>query len=297
MRPAPTTWNIDPLELIVLALLLAGYLAVIGPLRHRLSIAEPVARRRIWSYVGGWATLALMLITPIDTLGRYYLFAAHSLQLFLIVTLAAPLLLYGLPEWLIARLLPLRALRQMTRGMFFTVVAATAFNGIILIWHIGPLYDAALRDTPLHELQMLCFLVAGLLTWWPLVTPLDRHLRLASPAQIFYLLLESLPLDIFGITAMFSPYVFYSTYANAPRLFSLLPPITDQQVSGGLLVVPGNLLDILLMSIVFFAWITRMESAQRAREHEQFAAEDAAEAAEGSEPAGVPLIRPADTVG
>lgn len=302
MRPAPTSWNVDPLVLLALALLLAGYLAAIGPLRRRLRIAAPVARHRIWSYAGGWAALVLVVVTPLDTLGRYYLFAAHSLQLILIITLAAPLLLYGLPEWLMERLLPLRALRQLTRNLLFTVAAAGAFNFIILIWHIGPLYEAALRDTRLHDLQLLCFLAAGLLTWWPLVTPLDHHLRLASPLQIFYLMLESLPLDVFGIATMFAPYVFYATYAAAPRVLGLLPPMTDQQVSGGILVVPGNLVDIVIMSVVFFVWINRMEVAQRAHEREQFAAEDATALAasaidEAPLPVELPAIQPADSRG
>ena len=299
MRPAPTSWSFDPLVLLGLAVLLAGYLAAIGPLRRRLGIAEPVARRRVWSYAGGWAALALVLVSPLDTLGRYYLFAAHTAQLFLIITLAAPLLLYGLPEWLVERLLPLRALRQLTRNVLFTVAAAGAFNTIILVWHIGPLYEAALRDTTLHDFQMLCFLVAGLLTWWPIVTPLDRHLRLASPLQIFYLMLESLPLDIFGIATMFAPYVFYATYAAAPRVLSLLPPLTDQEVSGGILVVPGNLVDIVIMSVVFFVWITRMEAAQRAREREQYADEDAAAqtVAGAMAPAVLPAVQPVDSLG
>ncbi len=289
MRPAPTTWSFDPLALLALAVLLAGYFAAIEPLRRRLGIAEPMARHRVWSYAAGWAVLALTIISPLDTLGRYYLFAAHTTQLFLITTVAAPLLLYGLPEWLMERLLPLRALRELTRNVLFSVAAAGVFNGTILIWHIGPLYEAALRDTRLHDFQLLCFLAAGLLTWWPLVTPLDRHLRLASPLQIFYLMLESLPLDIFGIATMFAPYVFYSMYASAPRVMDLLPPMADQQVSGGILVVPGNLIDIVLMSVVFFVWITRMEAAQREHERQQYAAEDAAEMQ--------PAIQSADSAG
>ncbi|HEU5437982.1 MAG TPA: cytochrome c oxidase assembly protein, partial [Ktedonobacterales bacterium] len=95
MRPAPTAWNLDPLVWLALALLLGGYLAAIGPLRRRLgSRAAPVAPGRIRCYLAGWLTLALCLLTPLDTLGRYYLFSAHTLQLFVLTTVTAPLLLY-----------------------------------------------------------------------------------------------------------------------------------------------------------------------------------------------------------
>lgn len=267
MRPAPTAWNLDPLAWLALALLLGGYLAAIGPLRRRLgSRAAPVARARVRCYLAGWLTLALCLLTPMDTLGRYYLFSAHTLQLFVLITATAPLLLYGLPEWLVGLLLPLRALRDATRGPLFPLLAAGSFNVIILVWHVGPLYEAALRDTGLHNLQMACFLAAGVLTWWPLLTPLDRHRRMSSPFQMFYLALESLPLDIFGVAAIFTPYVFYATYETAPRVFGWLSAGADQAVAGALLAVPGNVLDIVLLSVIFFVWITRMEAEQRARE-------------------------------
>src|SRR5262245_2494338 len=273
----PTSGSLAPMVLLALALLLGGYLVAIGPLR-RARGEEPVARRRIACFVAGWLMLALALVSPLDTLGRYYLLVAHTLQLLVLTTLSAPLLLLGLPEWLVAMLLPLRALRNATRGLLFTVICVLAFNGIILIWHIGPLYEAALRESGAPNLQSLSFLFAGIVTWWPLLTPLDRQTRMASPVQILYLTLESLPLDIFGAIAIFAGKVFYPAYAATPRIWGLAA-LTDQQIAGALLAVPGNLLDIVLMSVVFFSWIAKMEAAQRERERLAFASEAAEEKA------------------
>jgi putative membrane protein len=272
-RPAPTAWNLDPVLLLALALLLGGYFLVIGPLRRRVAPDEPTPPKRIAYYLSGWVALALTLITPLDTLGRSYLFLAHTAQLFLLTTLIAPLLMSGVPEWLVMLLLPTRSLRNATRGLLFPILCTVAFNAIILIWHIGALYEPALRDPALHNLQMLSFLLAGVLTWWPLLTPLDRHTRMATPFQMLYLALESLPLDIFGAIVIFAPGVFYSTYATAPRLFGL-SALADQQIAGAILAVPGNVIDIVLMSVIFFAWITRMERAQRARERIQYGDDD-----------------------
>ncbi|HZC78048.1 MAG TPA: cytochrome c oxidase assembly protein [Ktedonobacterales bacterium] len=263
--PAPTDWSFDPAVLLALAALLGGYLFIIGPLRERVAPDEPAQRRRIIAFAAGWLTLALALVSPLDALGRAYLFSAHTLQLFLLITVVAPLFLIGLPEWLWWTLLPTRALRDATRGVLFPTVAVIAFNGIILIWHVAPLYEAALHRAPLHDLQNASFLLAGLLTWWPLLTPLDRHTRLASPFQILYLVVESLPLDVFGAFTLFAQRVFYPTYALAPRLFGL-SPLADQAIGGAILAVPGNLLDIVLMSLAFFGWIAREEQAQAARE-------------------------------
>jgi cytochrome c oxidase assembly factor CtaG len=256
-------WNFDPVLLAVTLALLGGYLAAVGPLRERLG--EDVSRRKVILFIAGWLTLALAVFSPLDTIGRRYLFTASALQLLLITSLAAPLMLAGLPEWLVERLLPLRALRQMTRGFLFAVVAIVLFNGALLIWQITPLFEASLRNTAAHNLRLLTLLVAGIINWWPLLTPLDRHTRFASPFQIFYIAAESVPLDLFGLVCIFVGHVFYPTYANAPRLFGI-SALTDQALAGVLLAIPNNVFDFILMSVVFFGWIERSDRAQRARE-------------------------------
>ena len=260
----PTDWNFDPLAILVLALLLGGYLALIGPLGRRLGEPE-LPRPRIVAFVAGWALLALTVISPLDTLARHYLLTARALQVLLITTAVAPLLMAGIPEWVVWRALPVRALRDATRSLLFPLIVVVLFNGLVLVWHIPPLLNASLTNAALHDLSNLSFLLAGLLTWWPLLTPLDRDTRLAAPFQIFYLAAESLPLDIFGIFLMFKSGLVYTIYASAPRLFGI-SPIVDQQIAGGLLVIPGNFVDLVFMSVAFFGWINRIEQLQRERE-------------------------------
>jgi len=138
----------------------------------------------------------VVFVSPLEVLGRYYWFLGNTIQLFILITATAPLLMMGLPDWLVTWLIPLRVLRDATRTMLFPVIAAIAFNAVILAWHIGPLYDRALRNGTLYDLELLCYLIAGVLTWWPVLTPMDRHTRMSSPFQMLYLMLESLPLDI-----------------------------------------------------------------------------------------------------
>lgn len=271
----PLTWNFDPAVLLAMALLLGGYLYIVGPLRARLAPDDETPMRCRVYFVAGWAVLLLTLISPLDTYGRYYMFAAHTTQLFLIITLATPLLLLGVPEWLTWTLLPTRAIRNATRGLMFPISATLLFNGIILVWHVGPIFEASLHNETLHDLASLSFVVAGLLTWWPLLTPLDTQQRLHHPVQMLYLVFESLPLDIFGVFTMFAVRIFYPTYALAPHLFGL-SAVEDQAAGGAILAVPGNIIDIILMSMVFFVWIQRMERAQQEKEREMYAEEDAA---------------------
>jgi cytochrome c oxidase assembly factor CtaG len=260
-----TAWNVDPVVIVALLALLGSYLYAIGPLRTRFRLGAPAPRRRVIYFIGGLLLLALVVLSPLDTIGRRYLFSAHAVQLFLLITAVAPLLLAGLPEWLVARLLLREEWRAATRSLFFPLVAVLAFNGIILLWHIPRLYEASLHNLGLHNLQLLCILLAGMVDWWPLLTPMDRHTRLASPFQILYLGAESLPLDLFGLITIFSRAPFYPTYAAAPRVFGI-SALLDQQLAGGIIAVPNNIIDFILMSVVFFGWIARMEDEQRARD-------------------------------
>jgi putative membrane protein len=262
---AVSDWNLDPVLLAALLALLGAYLVAVGPLRERFGFGEAASWRKVILFISGWLVLALSVVSPLDTIGRRYLFTASALQLLLITSLAAPLLLAGLPEWLVARLLPMGALRKMTRGFWFAFSAIVIFNGAILIWQVEPLFEASLQNDGLHNLRLLTLLIVGVINWWPLLTPLDRHTRFASPFQIFYIAAESIPLDLFGLACIFVATVFYPTYANAPRLFGI-SALTDQALAGGLLAIPNNVFDLVLMSVVFFGWIERSDRAQRARE-------------------------------
>lgn|SRR5487761_1999548 len=263
--PSPWTWALDPAAILFLLALIGVYLLAIGPLRARYQPDEPIARKYPLAFISGWLLLLLSVISPLDTLGRYYLFTAHTVQLFIIITAVAPLLMMGLPDTLGRRLLPTRRLREVGRDPLFSVIAVVLFNLLILVWHAGPLYEVALQVTGWHDLQLLTFLLAGILTWWPLLTPADAHVRLAHPLQILYLAGESLPLDIFGIFTIFAAGVLYHTYDVAPRALGL-SAIADQQLAGGILAVPGNIVDLILMSLVFFGWVNQIERSQRERE-------------------------------
>ena len=54
-----------------------------------------------------------------------------------------------------------------------------------------------------------------------------------------------------------------------------MSPARRQAAGGAIIAVPGNVIDIVLMSIVFFGWIQNVKKTQRERERLQYAAEDA----------------------
>jgi cytochrome c oxidase assembly factor CtaG len=262
---ALTIWNADPLLWLALLALGVAYYAATGPLAARIGLKEPATRRERTVFGFGLALLALTLVSPLDTLGRTDLFSAHMLQLMLLNSLVAPLLLLGLPEaWghAIAR----RA-GPLGEGstLLLWAVATLVFNGVFLLWHAGPLYEMSLSNEIVHNIASLTLLLTGLVRWWPVLTPEKRQVRLAAPGQMIYILLESLPIDIFAVVLIFAPAPLYATYLHAPHFWGV-SALLDQQIAGCIALIPGTFADFILISIIFFAWLRRVDREQEAED-------------------------------
>lgn len=66
----------------------------------------------------------------------------------------------------------------------------------------------------------------------------------------------------------------YAPYLEAPRLWGL-SPATDQQLGGLIMWVPGNIIYIIIVSILFIRWMQKQEATQRTEEAKQDVEEEA----------------------
>jgi cytochrome c oxidase assembly factor CtaG len=74
--------------------------------------------------------------------------------------------------------------------------------------------------------------------------------------QILYAFFDGQPVDIFAFVLVFTGTVIYPYYAVPPQLG--ISPFADQAVGGALLLIPG-LVDLGVMSPLFFSWLGQME--------------------------------------
>ena len=264
-------WHFDPGVLLFLAALCGGYFAGIGPLRRRYNLGEPATRRQVLLFSSAIALTFLTLTSPLDVLGNDYLFSAHMAQAVILTTFVPPLLLLSLPDWLLSPLFRRDFVRGVMGGMPLLFLATLLFNVNFLLWLIPSLYDPAVRHAPLHDLQSLLFLLTGLLNWWPLITPVLNARRWSHPIQLLYLTLDGLPLGVTCVTLFFIDHPLYPIYASVPRLWGI-SILADLQLGSIILYAPGLLMDLVVLSVVFFKWLARQEEEARRREE----AEDAA---------------------
>jgi putative membrane protein len=130
------------------------------------------------------------------------------------------------------------------------------FNVVISFWHLPPMYNTAMAYHPIHIVQHLTFLVASVLLWWPLLSPLPELPRLAYPGQMLYCFLMVIPMSIVAIYIAMADHVLYPAYSVAPRVWDLTP-MSDQQIGGLIMWIPGGLLFYVVMTFVFFKWAGR----------------------------------------
>jgi len=245
------SWNWEPSILIGLALQAGVYLACVGPLRGRFPGSAPVPATQVQTFLLGVLVLFIALVSPVDTLAAVLL-SSHMVQ-HLLITMIAPLVLLDALVGPLFRPL-LRLPLALPAGRFLTnpLFTFSFFNLTFSLWHTPAYYDAALRSDAVHILEHATMFVTAALTWWPIFSPLDELPRLPDPAQCLYLFVESLPPTILGALITFAG-LLYPTYARAPRVWGISPEL-DQQAAGLLMWIPGSLVFLTVLTIVFFRW-------------------------------------------
>lgn len=257
-------WPFQPSVLAGLALLTGGYLGAVTRWRGCFPGSRPVAPGRIAAFLLAMAVLFLALHTPIDQLSDGYLFSVHMIQHLLLTLFVPPLLLYGLPGWLLRPLLVrwpflLRIGRVLTQP----VVAFALFNAIFIGYHLPAIYEATLASEPLHAFTHLLFIATGVITWWPVLGPLPELPRLPYPLQLLYLFLQTLPGVALGAPLTYATTVYYERYARAPRVWAALSPLRDQEVGGLIMWVGGGTFFLGVFVLVFLRWAAADDATPR----------------------------------
>jgi cytochrome c oxidase assembly factor CtaG len=261
-----TQWDWDPSLLLGTAAVIAGYLYAIGPLRIRYRLGPGVPMRRALAFFLGVDVIFFALFSPLDAVGDSYLFAAHMAQHLLLSLVGPPLMLLGLPAWLLQPLLRHRTTSTIGKGLTHPVVAAALFTANVWLWHAPPLYELTLVNEQVHILCHLLYIATGLLFWWPLLSPLQEGWPpLSLGGKLAYLFFSDMPMVLLGAGLTFSPPL-YPYYQHVPRIFGL-SVATDQQLGGLLMWIVGSIYFIVLASIFFLRWMLEQEEQQRRAEH------------------------------
>ena len=227
---------------------------------------HPASGTRASQRAALYAALAVIFVSlngPLHDLSDAYLFSAHMVQHLLLTLVMPPLLLFATPGEALRPLLRVRPIAAVARRLTTPVACFVIFNVVLAAWHLPPLYNTALELHPVHIAQHLMFMVAAVLMWWPLMSPLPELPRLAYPGQMLYCFLMVIPMSIVSVYIAMADSILYPLYATAPRLWGI-GPMMDQMIGGLIMWIPGGLFFYGVMSVVFFKWSQRQEDSAAA---------------------------------
>jgi cytochrome c oxidase assembly factor CtaG len=272
-------WPWSPGSLTFLILLCVVY--VLG-IRRAQRVAErngmttPVTTVRIIAFFGGVLLMALMLLTPIDTIARTQLFLAHMIQIVVLTTFCAPLILFGCSEALLKPFTNTPVARGLGRILTHPVLDSLLFNIVFLLWHSPLFYHLALLNPLLYHVELISIFLVSLFNWWPLVGSVQEWKHYGYPAQIVYTFFDGLPIDIMAFIYVYTGGVIYPYYHVPAQLG--ISAATDQSAAGALLLLPG-VVDFIVMTPLFFKWLGYMEQQMRLSDERRQRLAEAREAA------------------
>lgn len=152
----------------------------------------------------------------------HHLLTAHMAMHLLIMTLAAPLILFGAGPSLV------RWRPQITSCWLVGTLT-------MILWHVPAVFELALQSHFWHQFEHASFFVAGILFWWPVIQ-LHPVPRWSVPV---YLFLGTLPCDALSAFLVFCGHVVYRPYLAGDDHHGMfgLSPLEDQALAGALMWV------------------------------------------------------------
>ena len=180
--------------------------------------------------------LLTVYITPLHTIAVHYLLSVHLLQNVVTAEWAPGLVVFALPSSVARDVRRFRVVRVLTHPL----VALPLWLATYFVWHVPPIYDAALeRSGWLLDLEHLTYFLGGVLMWWPVV-----HGRYSDGVKALYLFAAFVLAAPLGLLLALLPRPIYDFYKDAPQLWGLSDK-TDQEIAGVTMAVE--------QAIVFFA--------------------------------------------
>ena len=249
---------------------------------RRVNAAHPTNRvpvRRSVAFAAGMSALALALVSGID---RYdtALFSVHMAQHLLLAMVAAPLIALSAPITLVLRLVSPATRRRwvlpvlhsrLTRILAFPVVAWVVFATVMWVSHFSLLFDAALEDPLVHDLEHALFLAAGLLFWWPAVALDPAPWRMPHPARALYVFLQMPQNTFLAVVLLSAQAALYPHYATLVRTWGPTA-LADQQAAAGIMWLVGDAIFLVAVMAIVVGWM-RAEARDTVRMDRQAATE------------------------
>jgi putative membrane protein len=246
-------WEAEPQVVLSIALVALTYVAA------SLAIKRRPSSRRQFAFWSGIVVLILALTGPLGAYAKGFSFSAYIFQQMLLVFVAPPLILLGLPDWMLRPVMKNRFVEPVARVLTRPLVAFLTFSMFFALLHYPAVCDRLCHARPFYGSIRVGLVSVGLLLWWPILSPLPEYPRLSYPMQILYLFLLMIPMTAVAAPITMAETVLYMYYGMGQHPFGL-SPLADQVLGGLIMWVGQGVYIMFVFSGIFFRWAQREDS-------------------------------------
>lgn len=212
----------------------------------RLWGARPRWSRRAWRATAFLSALLLiaLLCGPLDPAlrQRFWLQTAATMALLMV---AAPLLVLGAPGARLRR--RLRLGQAATRRREKSIAAFVLFSAALALAYLPTVYRLTEPAGWARQLAQLGIVLVGYAFWAQVISQPGRPCALSHISRVAYLFLSSVQVRVLGLVLGFAPVSFYGV------------PLIDQQLAAGIMMVPGVLSDLIVLTVCLYLWLAQDE--------------------------------------
>ena len=246
--PGAVAWNMDPILISILCAVSASY--AFGCRRLR----APTTRERCY-FALGLFTAASAFLSPLCNLS-VALFSARVTQHIVLTLIAAPLIVLGRPESVIARMLAPGTGERTRNTCAGVIVSGAAFAIAMWTWHLPGPYDATLRNNAIYWLMHITIFGAALAMWHFLLRDQSRAGTAATAVA------TGIQMSLLGALLTLAPGPLFAVHQVTTWPWGL-SPLQDQQLGGIIMWVPAGALFAAYGLAALAAWLQADEDRTR----------------------------------
>ncbi len=244
----------SPVWLLVLALILI-YVSV-----YRKTLSS-----RSLFFVAAMFALAMAYVSPIGVLSDGYLFSAHVIQHLILLLIVPLFILLSLSKSTTEAIFSHPFMNRLGHVLAVPFLGWLSGLGVMWFWHIPSFCNASTESYSLGIFRDATFLLAGLVFWWPIFSPVKRF-HLPSPLASIYLFSACLGCTLLGIYITFTVISICPAFANPVDRLGIMhllydqgmTPALDQRLGGLLMWVPPCSLYVCAIMVVLRRWYSDM---------------------------------------
>lgn len=202
---------------------------------------------------------AIVLVGPIPHLA-VRIFWVHMVQHILLMMLISPLIILSSPikialnsQYPKIRLLVRRfAAVSLIRSIFRPQVGFFIFLATLIATHFSPLADAGMVNSNVHSLELILFLIAGLIYYYPVLEGNPTPFPVSYATRLASLFAMMLPETMTGFFLYSGNKLLHSVSMNMAD--QQLSPLRDQHTGGALMWAMGMLIDSMWVVLAARDW-------------------------------------------